>query len=207
MHIPAADLNPQETYRLLSGIVVPRPIAWVSTIDSSGLVNLAPFSCYTFVANKPPLIGINIGRKGERVKDTFLNIEKMRQFVVNVGDETMIDDIHASAIEYPHEVSEPELLGLAVAPSQSVRVPRLADVPVAMECELHSFNQFGDHGSHFVVGEVKRFYFREGLVVNGKIETSDLRPVCRLGGPNYASLGRVISKAPITQTPNAVVVE
>lgn len=199
----AADLNPQETYKLLSGIVVPRPIAWVSTMDSLGTVNLAPFSCYTFVANEPPLIGINIGRKGSHIKDTFLNIEELGQFVVNVGDETMLDDIHASAIEYPHDVSEPELLNLRVIPSHTIQVPRLADVPVSMECKLHSMNPFGDHGSVFVVGEVKTFHFRDGLVVNGKIDTAELRPVCRLGGPNYASLGPIVTKTPITQTPNA----
>ena len=106
MHFPASDLNPEQTYRLMSGIIVPRPIAWISSVNAHGVVNLAPFSCYTFVSNQPPMIGVNIGRKAGQRKDTGRNIMENGHFVVNIADETLLDPLHESAQEHPPEVSE-----------------------------------------------------------------------------------------------------
>src|SRR5690349_942033 len=110
--LAAADLSAEACYKLLSGLVVPRPIAWISTRDAGGLVNLAPFSCYTFVCSKPPMVGVNIGRRDGELKDTARNIRDMKEFVVNIGDASMLEMIHRSADEYePHE-GEAQLLGL-----------------------------------------------------------------------------------------------
>ncbi len=204
MDIPAAGLDPEATYKLITGIIVPRPIAWVTTLSPGGAVNLAPFSAFTFVSNKPPMVGINVGRKAGRLKDTGVNIHAVGEFVVNIADETLIEPVHLSAIEYAPEVSEADLLGLALKASQAVRVPSLAAAPISLECRFHSATAYGETGSEFMVGEVLVFHIRDGLCVNGKIDTAQLRPLCRIGGPNYAKLGEILSMQPIGQTPKTV---
>lgn len=204
MRISASSLDPEQTYKLMSGIVVPRPIAWISTLNAEGGVNLAPFSCYTFVSNTPPMIGVNIGRKAGRRKDTANNILERRHFVVNIGDETLLDAIHASAEEHPPQISEADLLGLAVSPGEAIATPRLADAPISLECQLHSVTPFGDTGAEFYVAQVLLFHIRDTLIRAGKIDTRELRPVCRIGGPNYATLGSIVTKQAIRQTPKSV---
>jgi len=172
--------------------------------SAAGVVNLAPFSCYTYVCSKPPMVGINIGLRAGRRKDTSRNILERREFVVNIGDETMVQDIHRSADEFAPEVSEADLLGLELAPGVAITTPRLANVPAAMECRLHSVQEFGETRAEFIVGEVLVFHFRPGLCVNGKVETAALRPLARLGGPNYAGLGQVMTMAAVTRTPQMV---
>ena len=205
MQIDAASLDPEATYKLLTGIIVPRPIAWVTTVSAAGVVNLAPFSAFTFVSNKPPMVGINVGRKAGRMKDTGVNILANGEFVVNIADDTLVGPVHESSVEHPPEVSEVELLGLQTAPSVHIAPPRLAAAPVSLECRLHRSIAFGDTGSEFMVGEVLAFHLREGLSHSGKIDTTALRPLCRIGGPNYARLGEVIAMRPVGQTAKTVI--
>jgi flavin reductase (DIM6/NTAB) family NADH-FMN oxidoreductase RutF len=207
LSISAASLDAEGCYKLLSGLVVPRPIAWITTQSTAGLVNLAPFSCYTYVCSKPPMVGINIGRRAGQRKDTCRNILERGEFVVNIGDETMVQAIHRSADEYASDVSEVEQLGLELAASQAIATPRLAAVPAAMECRLHSVQEFGETRAEFVVGEVLVFHFRAGLCVAGKVDTAALRPLARLGGPNYAGLGETITMGAVARTPQMVVRE
>ena len=204
MPLLASELSPEATYRLLSGIVVPRPIAWVTTLSPEGVVNLAPFSCFTFVSNKPPLIGINVGRKGPKRKDTGANVHARGEFVVHIGSASQMEAIHESSAEHAPDVSEAELLGLATLPSDAIGVPRLADAPVSMECRLHRVIEFGATGAEFIVGEVLVFHVREGLLRNGKIDTRELDPVCRIGGPNYATLGPIVTLRSVQQTVKSV---
>lgn len=206
MRILAADLDPQQTYKLITGVVVPRPIAWVCTRSPEGVLNVAPFSAFTFVSNKPPMLGINVGRKAGVRKDTGRNIHVTGEYVVHIGDETLIEAIHESAVEHPPEVSEVDLLGLQVTPSDRISVPRLLAPPIAMECRLHQSIPFGDTGSEFIVGEVLVFHLRDGLLRNGKIDSVELNPVCRLAGPNYATLGRVVTMRTIAQTDKTTMV-
>ena len=106
MDFPAEGIAPQGIYKLITGIVVPRPIAWVTTRSLGGHINLAPFSAFTFVSNSPPMVGINVGRKAGVMKDTGQNIHATGEFVVNIADESMIEHVHLSATEYAPEVSE-----------------------------------------------------------------------------------------------------
>ncbi len=193
MKINPAPMPPQDIYRLLTGMVVPRPIAWVTTLSAAGIVNLAPFSCFTFVSSKPPMIGINVGLRSGEQKDTARNILEGKSFVVNIGDETMVEKVHLSAVAHPYDVSETTLLDLETAPSDRVPVPRLAAAPISMECALRHDIAFGETGSKFLVGEVLMFHVRDGLCENNKIDTRQLRPLCRIGGPNYAGLGEIYS--------------
>jgi flavin reductase (DIM6/NTAB) family NADH-FMN oxidoreductase RutF len=205
MEIAASSIGPEATYKLLVGTVVPRPIAWITTLNPHGGVNLAPFSAFTYVSVKPPMLGINCGRKAGVPKDTGTNIHAMREFVVHIADVSLVEPLHRSAIEYPPEVSEVAELGLETLPSVEVRTPRLAIAPIAMECRFHSATPYGATGSEFIVGEVLRFHIRDGLCVDGKIDTMVLQPLCRLGGPNYATLGERISMRPIAQTAKTVI--
>lgn len=204
MFLDAGDLSPEATYRLMSGIVVPRPIAWITTQSDTGVVNLAPFSCFTFVSNKPPMLGVNVGRKAGRRKDTGANIHALGEFVVNIGDASQMVAIHESSAEHAPDVSETELLGLGTLPCTTVRVPRLADAPVSMECRLEQVISFGRTGAEFIVGEVTAFHIRDGLLHDGKVDTRALDPVCRIGGPNYATLGEIVTLRGMQQTPKAV---
>lgn len=201
MIVEPQTLSAQQSYRLLTGIVVPRPIAWVSTLNAGGTVNLAPFSAFTFVSPKPPMIGISIGRKAGVYKDTARNILANEHYVVHIADRTLLEKLHASSEEFPEDVSEAEQLDIETIPSDLVATPRIAAAPVAMECRLRHMNEYGDTRSRFIVGEIVRFHVRDGLVRDGKIETSELDPICRLAGPNYADLGEIVTMRSVYQTP------
>jgi flavin reductase (DIM6/NTAB) family NADH-FMN oxidoreductase RutF len=204
MDILASELGAEPAYKLMTGIVVPRPIAWVCTLSSEGVLNLAPFSAFTFVSTKPPMIGISVGRKAGRRKDTAANIYSRGEFVVHIANQTLLDPLHESAVEHPPEVSEVDLLGLTTTPSTLVSVPRLVAPSVAMECKLHQVIAFGSTGSEFMVGEVVAFHIDDALMENGKIDSMKLNPICRLAGPNYATLGQLITKRALIQTEKSV---
>ena len=184
-------------------VVTPRPIGWVTTVDAQGRVNLAPFSAFTFVSPKPPMLAISVGRKGGAYKDTGRNILESEEFVIHIADQALLGPLHQSSYEYPADVSEVDELGLATLPSKLIRVPRLAAAPIAMECRLRHVIEFGETRSRLIVGEVVMFHFRDGLVENGKIDTKSLNPICRLGGPRYATLGDIVTMQPVPQTPKA----
>jgi flavin reductase (DIM6/NTAB) family NADH-FMN oxidoreductase RutF len=184
-------LSEREVYRLLTGIVVPRPIAWITTRSEDGGVNLAPFSAYMILANDPAMIGVSIGRRGAELKDTTRNIQRTGQFVVNAPHVSQAELVHLSAEELPHGVSEVERLGCGVVPSDTIDVPRLACVSIAMECEHVQSIEFGRAKTELIVGEVKVVHVKEELLDNGKIDTAALEPLGRVAGPRYAGIGAV----------------
>ncbi|MBK1783881.1 flavin reductase family protein [Prauserella cavernicola] len=195
--IDAATLDAGTAYRLLTGVVVPRPIAWITSMDASGGLNLAPFSAFTMVANDPPMVGVNIGlRAGER-KDTARNIAHSGEYVVNIPSWGLRQQVHESGRAWEPDLDEAELLGLSTVPSDVVGPPRLACAPVSMECRLSKVVVFGRAGAEFTVGEVVRFHVRADLLTDGKIDTVELDPAARLAGPNYGRLGSVDALAPI----------
>lgn len=193
MQIAASALSNADAYKLLTGAVVPRPIAWVTSMSSPERTNAAPFSAFTFVSNKPPMVGVSIGRLSGVLKDTARNINETEEFVVNIADRKLLPELHMSATEYPPEISEVDELGIELAPSTLIATPRIAAAPISMECRLHRVLEFGELKSNFFVGEVVMFHIRDGLAVDGKIATKDLDPIARLGGPNYVELADVIT--------------
>ncbi len=200
MRIDPSDLAAEQAYRLLTGIVVPRPIAWVTTLSGDGVVNLAPFSAFTFVSPKPPMLAISVGRKAGVYKDTAYNILNNEEFVVHIADSTLMNAVHESSTEHPPDVSEVEELNLETLPGERVKVPRLAVAPIAMECRFRQCLEFGETRSRLLVGEVLVFHIRDGLLNNGKIETEALDPIARIGGPRYARLGEIFTLKPVFQT-------
>jgi flavin reductase (DIM6/NTAB) family NADH-FMN oxidoreductase RutF len=204
MHVDPKSLTADESYKLMTGVVVPRPVAWVTTLSPTGGVNLAPFSTFTFVSPKPPMLAFSVGHKAGVYKDTARNILANEDYVVHIADRPLMEMVHKSAVEYPPEVSETETLGLATEPSLHVRPPRVKDAPIAMECRLRQCLEFGETRSRLIVGEVVAFHFRDGLMKNGKIDTAALDPLCRLAGPNYATLGEIVTMQAIFQTPKGL---
>ncbi|MBB6307202.1 flavin reductase family protein [Xanthobacter tagetidis] len=203
MQIRPEELGAEESYKLLTGIVVPRPIAWITTLSATGSVNLAPFSAFTFVSPKPPMLAVSIGHKAGVYKDTAVNILRTEEYVVHIADQPLTGAVHGSAVEHPPHVSEAEVLGLETLPSEKVAPPRLAAAPIALECKFRHCMEFGETRSRLIVGEVVLIHLREGLVRAGKIDTRALNPICRIAGPNYATLGEIVTLAAIGQTPKS----
>ena len=200
MRIDPAYLDAETAYRLLTGVVVPRPIAWVTSLSGSGVVNLAPFSAFMFVSPKPPMLAISVGRKGGIYKDTAQNILNNEQYVVHIADSSLMNAVHESSTEHPSDVSEVDELGLATLPGERIKVPRLAAAPIAMECRFRQCLEFGETRSRLIIGEVLVFHIRDGLLNNGKIETEALDPIARIAGPRYARLGEITTLKPVFQT-------
>jgi flavin reductase (DIM6/NTAB) family NADH-FMN oxidoreductase RutF len=196
VEISAKELDWDATYKLLVGIVVPRPIAWITSVSPAGIVNVAPFSCYTFACNEPPMLAINIGRRHGALKDTARNIEASREFVVNVVPTDAIGPMHASSASSAAEVSEVAALGLETQASTDVRVPRLSCSPINLECRLDRILELGKKRDYLVLAEIVRFHIRDDLYAGGKVDVLGFRPLARLGGPNYAALGQMITMPP-----------
>lgn len=195
MYVDASTLSPAATYRLLVGSVVPRPIAWVTSgID---IVNLAPFSSFAWVSQHPAMLGFTVNRCHDSRKDTIVNIEKFGEYVVNIASDDMLPALHASSEFFEPSVSEAEHLGVALAPSQSIRVPRLLKAPVAMECRFHSTTAFSPTGGEFVVGTVVGWHIADEVMSGGRIDTEKVRPLGRLAGPRYSKLGAITELPPV----------
>jgi flavin reductase (DIM6/NTAB) family NADH-FMN oxidoreductase RutF len=200
--IDGEGLDTATAYRLVVGCVVPRPIAWITTVDARGRVNAAPFSSYNYVATSPPMLAINIAaRAGDgAMKDTARNIRDSGEFVVNVATEATMEAMHLSAQEFPPDESEVEALGLALLPSRRVKPPRLAASPVQMECRLDQAVVLGRGINTLYIGEIVAFHLSNTVFDGSRVDSAKMRPVARLGGPYYATLGEIIER-PMLQRP------
>ena len=200
--VDGVALDTATAYRLLVGCVVPRPVAWITTVDDEGRVNAAPFSSYNYVATSPPMVAINIAQRASdgAVKDSARNILETREFVVNVATESTMELVHRSAWEYGPDVSEAEALGLALLPSRHVRAPRLAATPVQMECRLDQAIVLGRGINTLYIGEVVAFHLSDQVYDGQRVDAARMRPIARLGGPYYAALGEIFLR-PMLQRP------
>jgi len=162
-------------YKLMTAIVVPRPIAWVTTLSAEGVVNLAPHSFYTVSCARPPIVQFtSVGRK-----DTLRNALETGEFVVNLAYGPLVEAVNNSSAAFAADQSEPAQLGITMAPSEVVRPPRVADSPAAIECRLHSTHELGD--STIVLGDVVAFSVADEVLVDGHPEFTRLDPLARLG--------------------------
>ena len=163
MQYAAKDVTPHERYKLLISFVLPRPIAWLTTIGPTGVVNAAPFSFFNVFAEDPPLVMFAVNRRPDgRLKDTWVNIQRSGQFVVNITDEPLARAMHDSSGDFPPDVGEPGYLGLKLAPSVDIKPPRLADAPWALECQTWQVLTIKDD-RRLVIGEGLRFHVRDEL--------------------------------------------
>jgi flavin reductase (DIM6/NTAB) family NADH-FMN oxidoreductase RutF len=185
------DLDPKTSdarsvYRLLQACVVPRPIAWVTSLCGDGATNLAPFSFFMAHCSDPPIISISVGPREGREKDTRRNIEENGEFVVNVVTEEVLEAVLVSAQDYDRGVSEIEQAGLTRLPSLKVKPPRIAESPIQMECRLHQAVLFGNDEPGWAVlfGEILHFHVADELW-DGDYVSPDFAPIGRFYGSMY----------------------
>lgn len=184
----AKDLDSATRYRLLIGSVVPRPVAWVSTLGNAGVLNLAPFSYFMGVGGDPPHLAVsaNAHRGGE--KDTLRNIEETGEFVVNIADEELLDAMVLTSGDHAYGVDEFALAGLTPAPCAIVRPPRVREAPIAMECRLAQVVRLGaaPRWTAVIFGEVLAWHFEDDILTDeGLPDMGLLRPVARMIGDEY----------------------
>ena len=175
-----ARLAPRDRYRLLSGVVVPRPIAWVTTVGAEGGINAAPFSYFNLMGSDPAVVVIGIGDREGEAKDTARNIAATREFVVNLVDERTVAAMNHSAGDFPYGVDELATAGLTAVPSSSVRPPRIGESHAHLECREVTTLTLGR--TRIVVGEVIELHIREDLVDREKL---------RIHGELLGAIGRM----------------
>ena len=188
MDAASADLTQRQRYKLLTALIVPRPIAWTTTLSDNGAVNVAPFSFFNVLGDDPPLVIISINpRPGARLKDTLVNAQRTGEWVVNIVDEALAETMHKTSAEYPVGVSEAEATGLALAPSRAVKAPRIRDVPFSLECRLRQVIEIGET-RRLLLGEGVHFHVRDDLFdpATFRIRGERFFPIGRFYGNRYA---------------------
>ena len=189
MDLKLSDLSRLERYKLLIGLVIPRPIAWISTWSENGIANCAPYSFFNVFSEDPPLCMVSFGlRSNGRIKDSLRNIRRTGEFVVNLVDETAANAMHLSSEEFPPEVSEFEQTGLTTTPAALVQHPRIAEAAACLECRVFQRLEIGP-GREFVIGEILLVHAREGVIdpKTKRISQALYRPVGRLFGNRYCT--------------------
>jgi flavin reductase (DIM6/NTAB) family NADH-FMN oxidoreductase RutF len=191
MIIDPSHEAPQNIYKLLIGTVIPRPIAFVSSLSAEGLPNLAPFSFFTVVSANPPVICFSpmVRSSDGHQKDTLRNIEATGEFVVNIVSEDFAAPMNLCAPEYPPDVNEFEVSGLTPIPSGLIKPARVKESRVQMECRLRQVVHIGDQplSGSLVIGDVLRFHVADELEMdNFRIDPAHLHAIGRMGGPTYA---------------------
>lgn len=185
MKLDPKNLTQQDSAHLLTDIVVPRPIAWVSTVDERGVYNLAPFSAYAMISANPMVVGFSIGsRRDGQKKDTLRNAESTREFVINVVTEELAEAMNVTSTPYPRDVSEFEKAGLTPVKADLVKAPMVAESPINMECRVIQILTFGSPPltSSFIIGEVLRVHVADKLYDKRNKRISGIKVVARLGG-------------------------
>lgn len=196
LSINPVNCAPRDVYKLMAGIIVPRPIALVSTTDRNGVANLAPFSFFSGVGSNPPTVLFcpalreplesALGRPEMR-KDTLRNVEETGEFVINIVDESMAAAANATAAEVPFDVDEFELASFTPVASEVVRPPRVAESPAQMECRLLQviYTNRTPASGVIVLGEIVRFHIRENLVQDFRVDPAALDAVGRMAGTTW----------------------
>jgi len=165
----AEKIDHRQAYRLCVGSIVPRPIAWVSSIDAAGVANLAPFSFFTLVSHYPPMVSISVGERERRAKDTAANIEATQGYVIHTVVDGWEDQMNRSAANFEPQQDEFAEIGLETVPSDVVAAPRIKGAPIAMECTFERTLTFGDEWkTQCVIGRILRWHVREDLLTEAK---------------------------------------
>jgi len=183
MHMDFRGQHTLTAYKLLTNLVMPRPIAWVTSRDAEGRLNLAPFSFFNVMGSEPPVVVIGVGNEADgRPKHTARNIAATKEFVVNLVTEELVQAMNLTAADFPEGHSELAAAGLHEAASGTVSVPRVAEAQVALECVLHKIERFGKN--NLVIGEVLGLYTAEGIV-DQRLHVNGFYPIARMGSPSW----------------------
>jgi flavin reductase (DIM6/NTAB) family NADH-FMN oxidoreductase RutF len=182
MDFHLAELPPSHAYKLMVGLIAPRPIALITTKDEEGRLNAAPFSAYNYLSTDPPIVAVGVANRSGEPKDTARNIRRTGEFVVNIVTEDLAEAMNICAIDFPHGVNELDEAGLATVPSIAVKVPRLAKAHAALECREHTTLQIGN--SNIVLGRIVAIYVEDRFVdpAGPYVNAQELGPIGRMNG-------------------------
>ncbi len=197
MQFDPTALEPKSIYKLLTGSVIPRPIGWISSISPDGIRNLAPFSFFNAVGEDPPHVMFSTVRTNNANKDTLTNVLATKEFVVNMATEDNVEKMNMTSATVAADVDEFTFAGLTPLPSVKVRPARVAESPIAFECELVHHYTLENHqngGATILIGRIVMFHIDERVWLDDfKINMQTYKPVARLAGANYAKLGEIFS--------------
>jgi flavin reductase (DIM6/NTAB) family NADH-FMN oxidoreductase RutF len=189
MILDPKELAERDRYKLLIGTILPRPIAWVSTMGADGTPNLAPFSYFTIACTNPMtlLFCPQIPGSGGGPKDTLRNIKQVPEFVINLTNEETAEAMNLTATKLPYGESEFSWARVTPVPSQTIRVPRVAEAPVSFECTLQQIVTMSQEpgGGSVVFGQVQAIHIRDDIYIDGYIRLETLKPIGRLAGTGY----------------------
>lgn len=187
------NLNLKELNRLMIGSILPRPIAFVSSLSADGVLNLAPFSYFNIVSSEPPLLSISILHRteGTKYKDTINNVRNNNEFVVHIVSEDVLHDVNETSIEIPSNRSELLYTRLSIMESNIVKVPQIKECKVRMECVVEKIVELPN--SDLLIGRVVNFNIDESVYNKGRINLEALKPMSRLSGSQYGKVGNIIN--------------
>jgi flavin reductase (DIM6/NTAB) family NADH-FMN oxidoreductase RutF len=184
-------------YKLLTGVVIPRPIGWIATVDENGTNNLAPFSFFNVVSEDPPQVMFSTVRTGDKNKDTLNNVLNNKQFVVNLVTEEIVEKMNATSQSVAPEIDEFELAGLTPLDALYIQPKRVKESPVHFECEMvhHYFTEnHKNGGACIIIGRVLTMHIDDNILSeNNRINLDTYKPVARLAGSNYSKLGEIFA--------------
>lgn len=197
MQLDPDILDQKAIYKLLTGVVIPRPIGWISSVSPEGTYNLAPFSYFNAVGDDPPHVMFSTIKTNGVQKDTLNNVLATKEFVVNMVTEDLVEQMNLTSKAVPPEESEFDLSGLTPIPSVKVKAPRVKEAHITLECELVHHYELENHkqgGATILIGRVVMFNIAEEMLLDDhKINLENYRPVARLAGANYSKLGEIFS--------------
>lgn len=187
--IKASDLSERENFKLLTGSILPRPIALTSTLQENGKVNMAPFSYFNIVTANPPLISISVRYDTDTQKDTSRNIFRNKEFVVHIITKDYLTKANETSLSLSREESEVEYAGLTLAESTFIKTPGIKEAKVRLECTYNTHLHF-EH-TDLIIGNVVGYHIDEDLLDDGKIDIEALNPISRLSGGRYGEIGTI----------------
>lgn len=177
-------------YKLLMGSIVPRPIAFISSLNEDGTANVAPFSAFVSLSAEDCLVGVSIHLRGGLEKASLKNIRRTREFVINTVSVDLAEAVQMCGEHRPVE-NKMEAAALTLIPSEVIATPRVAETRIQFECRLHSIHRFG--GGNLVAGKIIKMHAANGIVTDYKVDVAKYEPLGRLGGRNYCVVDKIIS--------------
>jgi flavin reductase (DIM6/NTAB) family NADH-FMN oxidoreductase RutF len=187
--IDPSENKERDNYKLMIGSIIPRPIAFVTSLAEDGTLNGAPFSYFNIVSSNPPMISVTVQHKGKEKKDTARNILNRKEFVVHIVDEDNVEKINETAANLPSNESEVTAAGLTQISSTIITVPGVEEAKIRMECTLEHVVEFD--GSDLIIGKIVQFHMSKDIYEEGKINPRGLGAVSRLAGSSYAKVGEI----------------
>ena len=199
MELDLSSMDRRSAYKAMISLIIPRPIAFVSTLGPAGNVNLAPFSYFNGVSSAPPILSVSVGPKRAGTKDTAANVRREGEFVVNVVTPDLMPGVIVGAVDHPPDVSELDLAKLTPAPSAKIRTPGVKESPVRMECKLHQVVDV-EGGTSLILGRIVHVHADDAIWMDGRVDPRRLTFVGRLGDDLYCRVNDIFEAARGTAT-------